>query len=293
MATTQFDNKLYDVLVLGELLWDCDERTRTPAGAPFNFARNLQSLKLRPFFASAVGIDDGEELSRIVQATGMPNEIQINGIKTGRSIIKRRPRGHIFEIEKPAAWDAIALTDTIQEAADNASAIYFGTLAQRSEETCQTLRELIAQFNNRPRILDINLRAPYDDPEIIRWSLAHCDILKISSEEVNRVAQATLGMRLDNTGLLAEACFDRFKISTVIETRGIYGARAWDRTGDFTSFKPPLSPVKSTVGAGDAFTAAYVQAFINEIPLVGAIEYAVEYASDVISNKIIEEDEIL
>jgi len=292
MAATRFENNLYDVFVLGELLWDCVDKTRTPAGAPFNFARNLHSLKLKPFFASAVGVDDGDELAQVVQKSGLAHEIQINGMKTGRSIVKTRARKTFFEIEQPAAWDAITLTDTVQEAADNASAIYFGTLAQRSEETRQTIRELISQFSNRLRILDINLRSPFDDAEIIRWSLAHCDILKISSEEVNRVAQAILGMRLDNTRLLADACFERFKISTVIETRGAYGARAWDRTGDFTSFKPPLTPVRSTIGAGDAFTAAYVQAYINEIPLVGAIEYAVEYASDVVTNKIIEEDEL-
>ena len=289
MTFKSFGNNDYDVLAIGEYLWDYHEETKTAAGAPFNFSYHLKNLDLEPFFVSAVGADDnGSQLRQIADALGINSEIIVNGIKTGLATVYHHPSGkNEFQLLTPAAWDAISMNEVIQDAADHASSIYFGTLAQRKPESRQTIRELVAQFHDRPRILDINLRAPYDDDELIRWSLAHCDILKVSSDEVPRLSQIVLGMRVDNTRLLAEACFRRFGLQTFVETLGRFGARAWNKFGDFTSFRPQLKPAPSTVGAGDAFTAALIRAMITDIPLVGTIEYAVQYASDFVNGELI------
>ncbi|MBQ1266495.1 MAG: hypothetical protein IIY06_06985 [Proteobacteria bacterium] len=274
----------YDVFVIGEVLWDLLGTSATPAGAPLNFAHHLQKRSLTPYLVSAVGVDDeGAALRKAIEKEDIPHAISCVGAKTGAAKVIRTNETQTFELTCPAAWDFIHSSDEILEAAASASAIYFGTLAQRNEISQSTIRECVNSFSGKLRILDVNLRPPFDDLEILRWSLRHCDILKFSLEEINAISHALFRSRIDDPQIIVQACIDNFGIKIIIESLGEYGARLWTSDGVYTYAKAPKVNVVSTVGAGDALLASFMAALFNEIPIKTALRMAVSYASEVIS----------
>ena len=87
-----------------------------------------------------------------------------------------------YEICKPVAWDEIHLNDDLIKEAGNSKAIVFGSLASRSEVTRNTLMELLK--NDILKIMDVNLRPPYDTEEIVKILLSYSDIVKLNDEEL-------------------------------------------------------------------------------------------------------------
>ena len=68
--------------------------------------------------------------------------------------------------------------------AEKADAICFGTLAQRSRQSRETI-QAISSFAPKDayRLLDINLRQRYYDKELIEESLYLANVLKVNDEE--------------------------------------------------------------------------------------------------------------
>ena len=113
----------------------------------------------------------------------------------------------------------------------------------------------MAQDQNMPRILDINLRAPFYDDALIRESIALSSVLKLSDEELERVAQACeLNASQSSTASLEELR-SKFGLEFVVMTRGAEGAVLISEEG---LVEQPGVPAKvvDTVGAGDSFTAS-------------------------------------
>ena len=82
----------------------------------------------------------------------------------------------------------------------------------------------MVQDQNIPRILDINLRAPFYDDALIRESIALSSVLKLSDEELERVAQACeLNASQSSTASLEELR-SKFGLEFVVMTRGAEGA---------------------------------------------------------------------
>ena len=69
--------------------------------------------------------------------------------------------------------------------AQAADAVCFGTLGQRHEVSRSTIRSLLeATDPGCVRVCDVNIRMPDCSPEILRWSMAHATIIKVSEEEL-------------------------------------------------------------------------------------------------------------
>jgi len=68
----------------------------------------------------------------------------------------------VIRFIKPAAWDFMELTDDWVPTGRAASALCFGSLAQRSEESRQDHPDAVAQTSaSCVRVFDVNLRAPF------------------------------------------------------------------------------------------------------------------------------------
>jgi fructokinase len=155
-----------------------------------------------------------------------------------------------YEILEPAAWDVIAPAPALITRAMDARAIVFGTLAQRhptSRATIQRLWDAPALM-----VLDVNLRAPYEDREIVRQSLERADVVKISDSELARAAEwfDFGGSERESVTALAES----FSCSVVCVTRGSEGAGLW-HDGKWSEHPGFKVEVRDTVGSGDAFLA--------------------------------------
>ncbi|MBM3495164.1 MAG: hypothetical protein FJX72_12715 [Armatimonadetes bacterium] len=136
-------------------------------------------------------------------------------------------------------------------AAQGASAIVFGSLAQRREPSRSTIRSLLQ--GEALRVFDVNLRPPHDDREVVGTSLDLSDIVKLNDDEMDRLVE-WLGLPLTLPNACAELA-RRFSLQAVCVTRGERGAMLW---ADGSWFEHPgyAVTVADTVGSGDAFLAA-------------------------------------
>src|SRR5437016_3012846 len=127
------------ILCIGEVLWDVYPDARHLGGAPFNVACHLRALGREAAFASRAGRDElGDEILRAVSEHDISARLiqRDPALPTGTVIVSfPAPHEPAYEIKHPAAWDAIEATPELLRAADEAEAVVFGTLAQRSERS--------------------------------------------------------------------------------------------------------------------------------------------------------------
>lgn len=245
------------LLCFGEILWDFLPAGLFPGGAPFNVAYHLHRLGLRAHLVSAVGQDLlGDDLLRRMkdwglEATGVARHL---GLPTGyvRALLDASGSAH-YEIATEVAWDQIIPGEDSTRAAFGASALVFGTLAQRSAVNRASLDRLLAVLPaGALRVLDVNLRAPYDDIEFVRECARRASLLKLNSDEAARLnhAQPGEGRDEDHARGLARDC----GCALVCVTAGDQGAGILAQDTWHTVPARPVA-VRDTVGAGDAFTA--------------------------------------
>ena len=246
---------------MGDGLWDLFPDGPRFGGATANYACHASILGGEVFMVSGVGKDDrGRALLKVYQKHEVNTELiqEVNDFPTGIVTVELREKGlPTFTIGENAAWDNWVWNEEIEQKVESADALYFGTLGQRGQSARNGIRQAlkIAKASQIPRILDVNLRAPFYDDALIRESVILCSVLKISDEELQRVAQACeLNSSLSDNAVLVELR-TKFQLDIVVVTRGAEGAVLVSEEGVFEQPGVPTTVV-DTVGAGDSFTAS-------------------------------------
>lgn len=262
------------ILCIGEVLWDALPLGLFPGGAPYNVAVHLRSLGEKAAFVSRVGKDElGRELKRRMTRQGLSStDVQEDATyPTGFvRVTLGAPGDPGYDILKPAAWDAVELTGRVIRLAAEAGFIIFGSLAQRSERTRNTIRQVVN--SNAVTVFDVNLRPPYDYQSVVEDSLHQADVVKMNAHEL---ATFIPWFQLETDFQEAMVSLaKRFNCSTICVTRGSEGALLYHREAwyDHPGFR--IRSVDA-VGAGDAFLAALVsRLLIREDEPQVALEFA-------------------
>ncbi|MGQ8335191.1 carbohydrate kinase family protein [Sunxiuqinia sp. A32] len=267
------------VIGIGELLWDVFPDQKKIGGAPVNFAYHVSKLGTESLAISAIGNDElGRELLNVIEQAGVHYNIGRNEYPTGTVQVTLSGNGvPQYEICEPVAWDFIKIKPELEAIVQNASAVCFGSLAQRgklSRESIQLLVQLVPK--TAYKVFDINLRQQFYSKELIRDSLSLCNVLKINDEELEIVSEM---FGLD--GSQYEKCrtlITEYDLSLLVLTCGTNGSYLY--TNDQTSFREtPMVQVVDTVGAGDSFTAAIVSGLLNNRSLEEMHELAVKLSA--------------
>lgn len=253
------------ILGIGELLWDILPEGPRLGGAPGNFSVMAGRLGNHAAILSRIGRDDlGRSAIKLLDPMPVDSShIQIDPAhETGRVMVTLRSGQPEYTIQQPAAWDSLELSDEWLQLAERADAICFGSLAQRSIESRQTIQTLAAQTSSAcVRIYDVNLRPPFFSSEIVQESLELATVVKMNDSEVPQVL-AILGLPLNDEApasrlrVGAERLLAEFPtLRMVAITCGGHGSLLV--TNDEWHQHPGV-PVQmaDTIGAGDAFTAA-------------------------------------
>ncbi len=175
------------IIGLGEVLYDVLPQGAKLGGAPANFAYHASQFGYDAVAVSAVGNDAlGDQALATFDKNGLKYIIPRVSYPTGTVNVKLDAEGvPTYTFTPDVAWDHIPFTPEMQEAAKNAGAVCFGSLAQRSKESRETImRFLEATPKDCLKIFDINLRGTFYDKDTIQNGLRHCDILKINDEEL-------------------------------------------------------------------------------------------------------------
>ncbi len=258
------------ILGLGELLWDLLPEGPRLGGAPANFTVMAARLGNHAAILSRIGRDElGRKAVELLDPLPADESfVQIDPAhETGRVTVELEGGQPSYTIHRPAAWDFLELSDEWVQLAERADALCFGSLAQRSGESRQTIQTLAAQTSAKcVRVFDVNLRAPFYSGEVILESLELATVMKMNDAEVPLVL-GLLGLPAGdeaNPGPLggdalrrgAEQLLEEFPtLEMVAVTRGGHGSLLVTRD---EWHEHPGIPVKvtDTIGAGDAFTAA-------------------------------------
>ncbi len=134
----------FNVIGVGEVLWDLLLTGPQLGGAPANFAYHAHALGAQAQVITRVGKDEhGREIIRRFDEMGLPETtVQLDvAAPTGTAKVALSGDGLAhFTIQENVAWDFIAVTNEAVAFARGAHAICFGSLAQRCEPSRHTTR---------------------------------------------------------------------------------------------------------------------------------------------------------
>ena len=253
------------IIGLGEILWDVFPDGPRFGGAPANAACSVAELagdSAEVLMISGVGTDAlGDDALSALKSHGVSTRcVQRHAAATGRVDVALTPAGvATYCFAEESAWDQVTWDPAFDELCGSCQAVCFGTLGQRgriSRQTIQRFLQTVAQHNQDClRVLDINLRPPYDDDQVLLESLHLANVLKLNDEELPRVCRVCDLDHDPHTALPALA--ERYGLRAVALTRSTAGAVLL--VASAISDRPaPQVAVADTVGAGDAYTAAII-----------------------------------
>ena len=254
------------VLCFGEILWDCLPRGLFPGGAPINVAYHLQKLGLTAYPVTAVGADFlGQELVRRLEQWGLDSRF-VNVLPEKQTGVVRAhiqpDRSAKYEIVEDVAWDWIEPDEAVLEMAARGASLLFGTLAQRSEHNRKQLSAILEKMAGGLRIYDVNLRPPFDNPELIRHLAGRADLIKLNDEELEVVTHGvypTLPLDKAAAEYAAQVGCKRLCVTAGPRGAGLVDGDKWYWVDGRTVV------VRDTVGAGDSFLAALIHGLVGPV----------------------------
>ena len=258
------------VVGLGEALWDVLPDGDHFGGAPANVAVHAAALGAESWLVSAVGRDargDGA-LARLAAAGVQCGTVaRVADRPTGVVRVTLDAAGHpVYDIATESAWDYVPWSTAVQQVAERADAVAFGSLAQRSPASRATIRRAVAATRNSAwRLFDVNLRQDYYDAGVLTESLTLANAVKLNEAElpvVARLCGAGAGSPLDQLRALC----DHFALRLAALTRGPCGS-VLVTPGEVCESAAAPTVVADTVGAGDAFTATLLIGILEGRPL--------------------------
>ncbi|WP_296156275.1 carbohydrate kinase [uncultured Gardnerella sp.] len=246
------------VISLGELLWDLLPQGKRVGGAPANFAYHAQANGAESYVISAVGEDDlGNELIGEVKKAGIKNIIQKNAWPTSTVNVALRNGIPEYTIVRNVAWDHIVYTNELVELVSKADAICFGTLGLRSQETHDTVLELLKHAKPEAmKFFDINIRSDHYSKDLIEALLKEATVFKLNDSEL-LLLRDMFNIRETSDNEACKWFQTRYGLDYVILTGGSTFSTITTKTGENSTFPTPHVDVNDTVGAGDSFSGTF------------------------------------
>ncbi len=263
--------KTYDTIALGELLIDFTENgvsaqgnpilEANPGGAPCNVLSMLSRLGHKTAFIGKVGEDAfGEQLEKALVEVGIDTKglAKDQKVHTTLAFVHTKEDGdrEFSFYRNPGADMMLSEEDLKEELIENCKIFHFGTLSMTHEGCRKATKKAIAMAKEAGAILsfDPNLREPLwdsleDAKEQVLYGIEHCDILKISDNEI----QWLTGLEDYDQGI--RMIQEKYSVPLILLSMGKTGSRAY--TGNLRVERPAYVQKNTieTTGAGDTFGA--------------------------------------
>lgn len=252
------------VLCLGEALWDILPRGIFLGGAPLNVAYHLSRLGVGALPVSAVGRDFlGDEARRRISGWGLRADFIARP--------RRKPTGTVraklnlagiatYQIAQRVAWDHLEIPRQLRHLPAPAAVVY-GSLALRGSRNRVVALELLTRWPGALRVLDLNLRPPFDRGIGVQFALSHAQMIKLNDEELAHMSGSPVGS-VAQLEAAARQFSRKFRVARICVTAGARGAGLlWSGRWRWKAARPVA--VRDTVGAGDAFLAAFLAAHLK------------------------------
>ena len=274
------------IVGLGEILWDCLPEGKKLGGAPANFAFHAGALGADTIAVSAIGKDVlGDEILRELNQKGLKYLLPRVEQETGTVQVTLDSEGiPTYEIKTGVAWDNIPFLPEIKQLAEKCDCVCYGSLAQRSEVSRNTIKEFLKHTpESCLKIFDINLRQQFYTKELIHDNLLACNVLKINDEELDIISKM-FGFSNLSVEDRCRRLLEDYGLQLVILTCGVNGSYVFAR-GEKSFLETPKVEVADTVGAGDSFTGAFAASILAGHTIFEAHQLAVKLSAYVCTKK--------
>lgn len=287
--------KNFDVTTLGELLIDFTSNGTSeqgnplfeanPGGAPCNVLAMATKMGKKTSFIGKVGDDFfGKQLKGALDELGINSEYLYmdEEVHTTLALVHTYPDGDrdFSFYRNPGADMMLTKAEVPEDRIKDSKIFHYGTLSSTHEGVREATRYAVDVARESGAIIsfDPNLRPPLwkslDDAKVeIAYGLAHCDVLKISDNEITFMT----GTEDYEEGI--RMIQDTYKIPLIFATLGKDGSMAL--CGD-TLVKVPGFIQENTIettGAGDTFGGAA----LNYILEKGTIELNAEELKELLT----------
>jgi fructokinase len=266
------------IVGIGEILYDVFPDCERLGGAPFNFAAHASRLGHEVLFLSAVGEDErGLRALREAQELGLSTEFirTVPGAPTGIVSVDVDPAGQpSFTIHRPAAYDQLSLSaeDLARIAGFQPGWVCFGTLHQ-SHPPAKALTSLVLEAcPSARRFYDINLRRDSYTDLLVEELMLAADVVKLNDAEAAEVSRM-FGVPCNSISRFLRYWAERCGWSAACVTLGEKGCAV---LVDDEFVEVPCYPVqvRDTVGAGDAFAAAFLHGLSQGLPAAEIADFS-------------------
>lgn len=271
------------ILAIGEILFDIFPSYKRLGGAPFNFSIHTSCFGAPIHFISRIGDDrNGRDIIKKIRSYNFDiSGLQIDtDHKTGEVIVDlSNPVDPKYEILKDVAYDYIDFSKEVKKVLGNKiDLFYFGSLIQRGRSG-ETVKKIYECINKESKIMcDINLRAGCYSEEIIKDSIAYCNILKINNKEI-KIVKDCFGNR-DNNFDFMRKIIEEHSLDMICLTEGSSGSCIMTKEKCYSARPGKITPI-DTVGAGDAFASILAIGILKKWPIKTILERATKFAEDV------------
>lgn len=261
----------YDVVALGELLIDFTENGKSlqgnmimeanPGGAPCNVLSMLSRLGKKTAFIGKIGNDIfGSQLEKALHEVGIDTKglKRDDTVNTTLAFVHTKKDGdrEFSFYRNPGADMMLEKSDLEEDILKRCKIFHFGSLSM-THKLCREATEKavsIAESNGAVISFDPNLRSVlWNDIEEarrqIKYGLRHCNILKISDNEIQWLAGES------NYDRAVEKIQAKFNIPMILLSMGKSGSRVY--MGELRVEQPAYIQKNTieTTGAGDTFCA--------------------------------------
>ncbi len=272
---------------VGELLWDLLPQGKQLGGAPANFSYHLRQLGAESYIISAVGDDIlGHEIIQYLQKLRLSTDfITMNSDHVSGTVEIEIDDAGVPEyiIHENVAWDYIPHCEKTNELISKTDAICFGSLAQRSEMSAKTIRTILETSpENCFKIYDINIRQSFYSQNLIAENLFIANGFKLNEDEIQLIADMFAFSGTEE--IIIHKLMNKFDLDLITVTKGGNGSSIYTCNDQSYRISPNIDVV-DTVGAGDAFTAGLVFAYLNDYSLAAAHDFANILAAYVCTQK--------
>ena len=285
----------YDVTALGELLIDFTENGTSaqgnpvleanPGGAPCNVLSMLNRLGHKTNFIGKIGKDMfGDQLEAALKEVGIGTEglMRDDEVHTTLAFVHTAPDGdrEFSFYRNPGADMMLSEDDVDAEQIKNSTIFHFGSLSMTDEVCRKATRKAIAIAEEAGILMsyDPNLREPLWKSmdlakEQISYGLEHCNILKISDNEI----QWLTGREDYDEGIAMVQ--EKYNIPLILLSLGRTGSRAYTKN---CRVEVPAFIQENTIettGAGDTFGACILHYVLEH----GWKEYSEEELKEILT----------
>jgi len=270
------------VTAIGEILFDVYPTSKALGGAPINFLFHIFKLTGQGTIVSRVGHDVlGEKVIRFLTGNGIAIDYIQDDHKhpTGITNVKlNEQKVPTFNIDTDRAYDFIENTPELQMlVANETDCLYFGSLAQRSKVSRNTIQSLFGK--NIKYFCDLNIRQDYFSEDIITCSIQSADVLKVNVDELKLLNDLLIGNKFD----IMQTSFElmkKFNIDLMAITKGADGSTLI-RNKKADHFQIEIKEVFDTLGAGDAFASILCIGYLQGWALSLINKTANEFAGEI------------